>query len=434
MSTLKENLEEIKRQKDTYIKPENLKKDITVFGVTGNYSGTTNVKHFNSVEEMNSSTNNNDKDLAIVCNLQFVDISADNQPIVANALYLPETLPSGANFALTANTTIDGYYVEITSPTNGMIRNDMGGNVFGLYGKNEDGSYTRGNGSYDKSNPIFSLENIYMYDGDYSITNLTVVNPDDIGWNYVKLLYITDMVVYQYDNLKSKWVVLPNNYHIEANEIIKDKSALSRIGPIVGTLDLVSEKSFMELPAFSATICKTFATNTNVIPDISVNLNTTTKPTGFGDKRYFFSAMPDEMHGANHWRLFAGYWDDPDKKLYIKEDGQLWDGSAYYMPCKAFTFSESVDLEYDNRGPIALSKAVSDMLNSVSITELSQNDSTVGYWNYDKGYICTNCEIINETNDDIIVPAGPKASNVLVGSYYINIFGEQVAGTKEIGS
>ena len=35
MSTLKENLQEIKRQKDTYIKPENLKKDITIFGITG---------------------------------------------------------------------------------------------------------------------------------------------------------------------------------------------------------------------------------------------------------------------------------------------------------------------------------------------------------------------------------------------------------------
>ena len=35
MVTLKENLQEIKRQKDTYIKPENLKKGITIFGITG---------------------------------------------------------------------------------------------------------------------------------------------------------------------------------------------------------------------------------------------------------------------------------------------------------------------------------------------------------------------------------------------------------------
>lgn len=35
MASLTENLTEIKRQKDTYILPENLKKDVTVFGITG---------------------------------------------------------------------------------------------------------------------------------------------------------------------------------------------------------------------------------------------------------------------------------------------------------------------------------------------------------------------------------------------------------------
>ena len=40
MSTLKENLQEIKRQKDTYIKPENIKKGVTVFGITGTLENT----------------------------------------------------------------------------------------------------------------------------------------------------------------------------------------------------------------------------------------------------------------------------------------------------------------------------------------------------------------------------------------------------------
>mgnify|MGYP004558942413 FL=1 len=35
MATLEENLQEIKNQKDTYIKPENLKEGITCFGITG---------------------------------------------------------------------------------------------------------------------------------------------------------------------------------------------------------------------------------------------------------------------------------------------------------------------------------------------------------------------------------------------------------------
>ena len=35
MPTLNDKLDEIKRQKDLYILPQNLKKDVTVFGVTG---------------------------------------------------------------------------------------------------------------------------------------------------------------------------------------------------------------------------------------------------------------------------------------------------------------------------------------------------------------------------------------------------------------
>lgn len=39
MSQLNDNLVEIKRQKDTHLLPENLKKDVTVLGVTGVYEG-----------------------------------------------------------------------------------------------------------------------------------------------------------------------------------------------------------------------------------------------------------------------------------------------------------------------------------------------------------------------------------------------------------
>lgn len=42
MATLEENLQEIKRQKDTFIKPENLKEGITCFGITGTLTGTVN--------------------------------------------------------------------------------------------------------------------------------------------------------------------------------------------------------------------------------------------------------------------------------------------------------------------------------------------------------------------------------------------------------
>lgn len=40
MSQLQDNLNEILRQKNTYLLPANLKKDITLLGVTGSYETT----------------------------------------------------------------------------------------------------------------------------------------------------------------------------------------------------------------------------------------------------------------------------------------------------------------------------------------------------------------------------------------------------------
>ena len=39
MSTLQENLDAIKLDKDTNLKPENLKKNVTCLGITGTYEG-----------------------------------------------------------------------------------------------------------------------------------------------------------------------------------------------------------------------------------------------------------------------------------------------------------------------------------------------------------------------------------------------------------
>lgn len=38
MATLKENLQEIKNQKDTYLLPENFKNGVTCLGVTGTFT------------------------------------------------------------------------------------------------------------------------------------------------------------------------------------------------------------------------------------------------------------------------------------------------------------------------------------------------------------------------------------------------------------
>ena len=61
MSTLQENLNAIKLDKDTNLRPENLKKDVTCLGVTGTYEGSgggtvEGIKQFATVEEMQADT------------------------------------------------------------------------------------------------------------------------------------------------------------------------------------------------------------------------------------------------------------------------------------------------------------------------------------------------------------------------------------------
>ena len=70
MSQLQDNLNEILRQKNLYLLPENIRKDLTILGVTGTFEGGSSegIKLFNTIEEMNSSTGNVDGDLAIVYN------------------------------------------------------------------------------------------------------------------------------------------------------------------------------------------------------------------------------------------------------------------------------------------------------------------------------------------------------------------------------
>ena len=62
MSQLIDNLNEIKRQKDVYLLPENIKKDLTILGITGTFEGSNEgIKLFDTVEDMNSSTGNVDR-------------------------------------------------------------------------------------------------------------------------------------------------------------------------------------------------------------------------------------------------------------------------------------------------------------------------------------------------------------------------------------
>lgn len=80
MSDLKTNLEQILQEKETKIIPENIKKDIQIFDITGTYEGNSgDVKLFETEEAMQADPNTNQGDLAVVYKSKIQNMTSDTQ-------------------------------------------------------------------------------------------------------------------------------------------------------------------------------------------------------------------------------------------------------------------------------------------------------------------------------------------------------------------
>lgn len=94
MSELKTNLQEILQEKQEKIIPENIKKDVTIFDITGTYEGSGsssngNVKLFETVEEMQADENSKEGDLAVVYRSEIQNMTANTQ---TQYITFPETV------------------------------------------------------------------------------------------------------------------------------------------------------------------------------------------------------------------------------------------------------------------------------------------------------------------------------------------------------
>lgn len=86
MKELQTVLNNILADKNTNLKPENLKKGVTCLGVTGTLEASASsggVKQFSTVEEMNSSTGNTEGDLAVVYRNEVQNATVDSKFQVA---------------------------------------------------------------------------------------------------------------------------------------------------------------------------------------------------------------------------------------------------------------------------------------------------------------------------------------------------------------
>lgn len=110
MSDLKTNLQEILQEKQDKIIPENIKKDVQIFDVTGTYEGsgssTTGVKLFETEEEMQADSTAKEGDLAVVygtitANSNYGDKNI-TQIVFPNIVTLPEQVTSNYTFSSVA--------------------------------------------------------------------------------------------------------------------------------------------------------------------------------------------------------------------------------------------------------------------------------------------------------------------------------------------
>lgn len=99
MSDLGDKLVEIKRQKDEYILPENIRKNVTVYGVTGTLetgSGSGDIKLFETVEEMQQDMTAQKGDLAVIYRTVTLPVTNESE---FNSCVFPNTVVLDEAFA-----------------------------------------------------------------------------------------------------------------------------------------------------------------------------------------------------------------------------------------------------------------------------------------------------------------------------------------------
>ena len=167
MSELKTNLQEILQEKQEKIIPENIKKDVTIFDITGTYEGSGSssngdVKLFETVEEMQADENSKEGDLAVVyrSEIQNMTISTQTQYITfPETVTLPEAITSSYRCMLRAIDTsvmFDGN-IQLSSTSFRFDGYTDTGMIRVRYTSTDGVNYTRTNfqgDSGDLTNPV----------------------------------------------------------------------------------------------------------------------------------------------------------------------------------------------------------------------------------------------------------------------------------------
>ena len=201
-STTLELSRQVLQEKQTKVLPENIKKDVKIFGVTGTYEGsggTGDVKLFETVEEMQQDPNPQEGDLAVVYNVanNELDGTLSGTIICTDSFTLEEALTTYKNiYYYPINETQSYYYLYFyINPTQAYIRDYKSGQYLVRYTSSDGLTYT-------------ASSNITPYDLSYSYTASALDNID-IFTNFVTVkqsnfegLFIYNNEVVDYDILQ----------------------------------------------------------------------------------------------------------------------------------------------------------------------------------------------------------------------------------------
>lgn len=293
MSQLQDNLNEILRQKNTYLLPANLRAGVTLLGVEGTYGGTHDtVKLFPSVTAMNADTDKVLGDIAIVLDTtntvtrkaqegdRFSQIALPNtiafteQPAIVNYLKTVQEYCSIAFYDPDTNKEVDGHFgyaismyynnnnnndeysmnIELNNATEPNDYTTSTSDIRGMYISNDGLTWTKRNGELQVQS--FDLRRNYKFGNPTLLTS----NHGSDDWKlllpFISILCPTVVGLYEYKESYSytidssthetTYTYTPGYYPLEtqltpitASEVYENKVVMGNNNTIVtGTVTL----------------------------------------------------------------------------------------------------------------------------------------------------------------------------------------------------
>lgn len=228
---------------DANIVAGNIKKDVEILGVTGTYKGSGDVKLFNTVNEMQNSSGNQDGDLAIVYENSIETLTTESEFQIAT---FPETVMLPARHSLSTSFGLVSVEssTDVFSATGSLTRTS-----FSLYisipGGVIDIRYTSTNGTtytrtvFEKLNETVSgnemnFGTIVKFSGTWNNDISYFIKPTHIAFNglFQYANNVFDYAKTQFDN---------------SSELIYDTTFYGSNGPVTGSLQNVTDLNISQI-------------------------------------------------------------------------------------------------------------------------------------------------------------------------------------------